>query len=350
MSDPLMIYGASGYTGRLVTRGAVELGLRPVLAGRDEDRLAKAAAQFGLEYRVVRLGDPAGLDRALGGVAAVVHVAGPFSETAPPMVDACLRRGVHYLDITGEVRVIEDLATRSAEARRRGVMLMPGVGFDVVASDCLAAHVAKRLPGAEHLALGVKGLWYMTRGSAKTLAQAAGDGLVRRGGVIQPAPQGSLERSFDYGNGPRRSLNVSWGDVASAYYTTGIPNLEVYQEATPPLEALLMTGRIFGWALRTAPWQVWLRAWADLLPEGPSEAERAARRMVLVAEARDRRGRRAVARLRTPEAYTFTGMAAPAVARRVVGGDVEIGFQTPARIYGSDFVLSLAGVSREDVA
>ena len=350
MPHPLLIYGASGFSGKLMTAAALELGLRPVLAGRDERKLATLAEPLGLPYRAVRLADAAGLEAALAEVRVVLHAAGPFSETSRPVVDACLRTGTHYLDITGEIPVIEALARRHAEARARRVMVMPGVGFDVVPSDCLAAHVARRLPGAERLALGIKGLKFATRGSAKTLVEHAGHGArVRQGGVITTVPPLSLQRAFDYGDGPRQSLNISWGDVAAAWYTTGIPNIEVYFDATPTLRGMLAAGRYFGWFLRTAPWQAWLKANADMFAEGPSDAERARSWMVIVAEAEDARGRRVRARLRTPEAYAFTGACGPAIARRVLAGDLELGFQTPGRVYGPDFVLSFAGVSREDL-
>jgi short subunit dehydrogenase-like uncharacterized protein len=350
MSDPLLIYGATGYTGRLMLSGALALGLRPVIAGRNESRLAALSGPLGLEYRVARLADAAALDRALRDVRVVLHAAGPFSETWRPMVDACLRSGTHYLDITGEIPVIEALAGRNAEARRRKIMLMPAVGFDVVPSDCLAAHVAGRLPGARRLAVGIAGLRFATRGSAKTLVEHAALSVrVRRDGALAAVPPGALQRSFDYGNGLRPSLNISWGDVAAAWYTTGIPDIEVYFDATPALGGMLFASRYFGWILGTAPCQAWLKAHADMLPEGPTDSEREASEMVVVAEAEDSRGRRASARLRTPEAYTFTGTTGPAIARRVLRGDLEPGFQTPGRVYGGDFVLSFAGVSREDL-
>jgi len=350
MSASLLIYGATGYSGRLVTHALVALGLRPILAGRNPAKLVAMAEQMGLAYRVAGLGEPDSLDAALRDVAVVLHTAGPFSETYLPMLDACLRTGTHYLDITGEVPVIEALARRHADAVRHGIMVMPGVGFDVVPTDCLAAHVALRLPGAWRLALGVSGLApLVTRGSARTLFEAVNQGVVRRQGLIAPAPLGSLQRRFDYGAGPRRSVNVSWGDIASAYYTTGIPDIEVYLESTPLLEAVLASSRYLGWMWATGPWQAWFKASTELIPEGPTADERAARRTVVVAEAEDRRGRRVISRLRAPEAYTVTGIAAAAVAQRVLGGDLEVGFQTPARVYGADFVLSLPDVVREDL-
>ena len=349
-ADPLLIYGATGYSGRLMTSGALAAGLRPILGGRDERKLAPLAESLGLVYRVARLEDAERLDAALDDIRTVLHAAGPFSYTSRPMVDACLRTGTHYLDLSAGVDNIEAIVARDAEARKRNIMMMPGVGFDVVPSDCLAAHVARRLPGAQRLALGISGLTLATRGSAKAFAEYAGRAItVRRDGTITCVPPGTLERSFDYGGGTRPSSAVSWGDVAAAYYTTGIPNIEVYFEATPVIQGMLMATSYLGPVLRTAPWQAWLKASADLLPEGPTEAQRAAVTTVIVAEGEDAGRRRVRARLRAPEAYTLTGETGPAIGARVLAGDLEVGFQTPARVYGADFVLRFAGVSREDL-
>jgi len=349
-TDALLVYGATGYSGRLVVAGAIAAGLHPILGGRDEARLAPLAEALQLPYRVARLDEPGRLASALQEVRVVLHAAGPFSSTARPMLDACLAAGVHYLDLSAGVDEIEMAAARHAEARARGVMVLPGVGFDVVPSDCLAAHVAHRLPGAEHLSLGISGLVRATRGSAKAFAEYAGRPvIVRRRGTITSVPSGSLERTFDFGNGPRSACAVSWGDVATAYYTTGIENVDVYFEATPVIRGMVAANAFLGVGLRTAPWQAWLRASTEWLPEGPSAGERDAGTTVIVAEGRTRSGRTVRTRLRGPEAYTFTGMAAPAVAARVLAGDVEPGFQTPGRLFGPDFVLRFRGVSREEV-
>jgi short subunit dehydrogenase-like uncharacterized protein len=350
MSDPLLIYGATGYTGRCITAAAVALGLRPILCGRAAPKLKAFAEPLGLDFRVAALTEPHQLAAALGGVKVVLHAAGPFSSTSRPMIDACLRAGTHYLDITGEIPVIEALVRRDTEARAQRIMIMPAVGFDVVPSDCLAAHVARRLPTASRLAIGLSGLRFATRGSAKTLAEHVGYGvLVRRDGLITAVAPGAWSRRFDYGAGPRESLTISWGDVSTAFYTTGIPNIEVYFEATPMLRAMLMASRYLGGILNTAPWQMWLKTCAEMLPEGQREEERAASAMAIVVEADDGARRRASARLRTPEAYSFTGVTAAAIAQRVLNNDIEVGFQTPARLYGADFVLALAGVHREDL-
>lgn len=351
MKGELLLYGATGYTGRLVLDAALAAGLRPVLGGRDEARLRALAEPRRLSHRVAALDDPGALAAALDGVVVVLNVAGPFSATARPLVDACLHVGCHYLDVAGEVLVLDAIAARHAEAKRRGVMLLPAAGFDVVPSDCLATHVARRLPHATRLAIGIRGLAMATRGSVKTFVELpASSPRIRRDGVLVDITPGSVERTFDYGDGPRASLAVSWGDLAAAYYSTGIPNVEVYFEATPWLRAAHMNARWAGWLLATPPWQAWLKVLASFAPEGPTEAERARVSMVIVAEAEDAAGRRAAARLRTPEAYTFTGTTAAEVARRVLAGDVEPGFQTPGRHFGPDFVLGFDRVTREDLA
>jgi short subunit dehydrogenase-like uncharacterized protein len=168
MPDRFMIYGATGYTGKLVAAAAKTLGMAPLLAGRDAARLQVVAAQYGFDHRRVALDDAAGLRAALAGIPLVLHIAGPFAQTSRPMLDACLAAGTHYLDITGEIDVFEACAARDAEARAAGIMVMPGVGFDVVPSDCLAAHVKRRMPDAVELTLAISGLTKASRGTLKT--------------------------------------------------------------------------------------------------------------------------------------------------------------------------------------
>ena len=346
-----LIYGATGYSGQRLVEQARAAGLRPILGGRDPAAVASLATAMGLPWCAAAVTDPAALDAALDGVGVVLNAAGPFSRTAEAIADACLRNGAHYLDISGEVRVIERLTWRHAGARRAGTMLMPAVGFDVVPTDCLAAHVARRLPGACRLATAVTQPRFLSMGSVATLLEGADVGLMRRDGAMHPLAVGTCQRRFDFGWGPTTCLNVSFADLTTAYHSTGIPNVVTFVEAPPIVQGILATSRMLGWALRWAPWRPLLQQWATLLPaDGDAGGARDDVTMRAVAEAEDGAGRRAVARLRTPEAYALTATAAIAILRRVLAGDVEPGFQTPARVYGPDFVLSLPGVEREDVA
>jgi short subunit dehydrogenase-like uncharacterized protein len=158
-----------------------------------------------------------------------------------------------------------------------------------------------------------------------------------------------VRRHFDYGDGDRWSTAITWGDVVSAFHTTGIPNIDVFFEETVPLVNMLTAGRTFGPLLQTPLAQAWLRAHVDLFPDGPTRTERAVHGCVIVAEARGTDGEMVVSRLKTPEAYSFSATTAAALAALAVDGDIEPGFQTPARVYGADFVMQFAGVVREDV-
>ena len=328
-STPLLVYGAYGYTGRLIVHEALAAGLRPVLSGRDPRALATVAEPLGLEHRPAALDDARALDAALDGMRVVLHCAGPFVHTSRPMADACLRRGVHYLDITGELTVFEALAARDAEARERGVTLLPGVGFDVVPSDCLAAHLARRLPGATHLALAFRGLGGLSRGTAATMAENAGaGGAVRRDGRIVKVPPGWRSREIDFGDGVRSlAATIPWGDVSTAYHSTGIPNVEVYMAMSPGMLRSLRLSRWLAPLLRAGPVRRWLVARARARKAGPSEASRRRGESRLWGEARDAGGRTATARLVTPEGYTLTARTAVASARRVLAGGVATGFR-----------------------
>ena len=214
----LLIYGANGYTGELIARRAVDRGLPAILAGRRAEALEPLAAQLGRPFRAFALDRPASIDPELAGVSVVLNCAGPFSRTATPLVEACLRSRVHYLDITGEIAVIEAIAARDTEARRLGVTLLPAAGFDVVPSDCLAAHVKRRLPTATHLTLAFRAGARMSRGTATTSVENAhGGGMIRSAGALRRIPSGWRTRLVDFGDGPTKAVLVPWGDVATAY-------------------------------------------------------------------------------------------------------------------------------------
>jgi short subunit dehydrogenase-like uncharacterized protein len=346
----LLIYGANGYTGELIARHAAERGLRPVLAGRRAEALAALARELGLEARAFALDDPAAVAAGLRGARVVVSCAGPFSRTARPLVEGCLRARAHYLDITGEVAVFAALAERDAEARAAGVMVLPGAGFDVVPSDCLAAHLHRRLPSATDLRLAFQPSGAMSRGTALTTVEGmAGGGLVRRNGVLTPVPAGHRTIRVDLGAGPVKAIAIPWGDVFTATVTTGIPNVEVYIAVPLAARVMLRLTRVMGPLLGSAPVQRFLSARALSGAPGPSEEARGRRRSRLWGEARNGQAR-AQARLVTPEGYELTRLTAVALAERALAGDVHPGFQTPARAYGADFILGFPGVERQDVA
>ncbi len=350
MPEPAaLLYGATGYTGRLVLAECLARGLRPILGGRSQE-IAALAATHGLECRVVGLDDPAALRRALQGVTAVLHCAGPFSRTSRPMADACLAARAHYLDITGEIGVFEALAARTDEARAAGVMLLPGTGFDVVPSDCLAAHLKARLPDATRLLLAFESSGGLSRGTATTMVEnIARGGAVRRGGRIRPVPAGWKTIRMDLGTGPVAVTTLPWGDVATAWYSTGIPDIEVYTRTNARMRAGLKATRYLGWLLASGPVQRLLKGRVRRGAPGPNDAARARGVSRIAGEVTNPAGVRARARLTGPEGYTMTARTAVAALRRTLAGGATPGFRTPSLAFGADFVLTIDGVIREDL-
>lgn len=350
MRDRLLIYGANGYTGELIASLAVERQLRPLLAGRSAEAIGVVARALQSEARVFGLDDPRAVDAGLADAAVVLHCAGPFSHTSRPMADACLRAGAHYLDITGEAVVFECVAARDVEAKAAGVMLLPGTGFDVVPSDCLAAHLKRRLPEATRLALGFQPSGRVSRGTATTMIENLHKGgLIRKGGVLTRVPPAYKTRSIDFGRGPRKAMTIPWGDVATAYYSTGIGEIEVYASVAPHLILGLKLARPFMPLLANSAVQRLLKARVRSGAPGPTPEERERGYCLLWGEAEAASGARVVSRMRTGEGYAFTALAAVASAERVLRGGARPGFMTPSLAFGPDFALEIPGVTREDL-
>ena len=340
-----MIYGATGYTGELMAREAVRRGLRPVIAGRDAVKVQRLAKELGLESRVFGV-SPAVPAGSLEGMALVLHCAGPFSATSAAMVEACLQARAHYLDITGEIDVFEAAHARDAEARAAGIVVCPGVGFDVVPSDCLAASLAAALPGATHLALGFMGGGGFSLGTAKTMAEGFGyGGRVRTNGVITPVPLAYRSRRVDFGDGAGalHAVTIPWGDVSTAYFSTGIPNIEVYRPMSPGREKALARMNWVRPLLRLKFVQNFMKRKIDAQPPGPTDEQRATTRSFLWGEVRDATGRTVTGHLAVANGYTVTVIAGLGIAERLLREPAPAGAITPSRLMGAGYASSLPG-------
>jgi short subunit dehydrogenase-like uncharacterized protein len=341
-----LLYGATGYTGQLIAEAAAARGLRPVLAGRDLTRVSALADRLGLPGRVFGLEDPKAVREGLRGIAAVLHCAGPFAKTAPAMLEACLATGVHYLDITGEIEVFRLAHEHDGTARQRGIAVLPGMGFDVVPSDCLAALLARRLPQAVRLTLAFEGEGGASPGTAKTafLGLLQG-GMVRRGGRLERVPVAAKVRYFVREGEQRLAALVPWGDVYTAHLSTGIPDIEVYMVLPPKALRRLRGMRRLAPLLALPPLRRWLLSRIEKRVRGPDERERTESRAWLWGEVEDAQGRRERAMLITPNGYALTAEAALAAVTRLLAAKPPlIGFHTPSRAFGADFALRLPGV------
>ncbi|MGE8154113.1 saccharopine dehydrogenase family protein [Pseudomonas vancouverensis] len=323
--NKLMIYGATGYTGRMAAEHAKALGLNVVIAGRTAEKLGVLAEQLGVSYRVFSL-DAIGAD-ALAGVGVLLNFAGPFAQTAQPLMHACIRAGVDYLDITAEInvyRLAEQLGARAAQA---GIMLLPGVGWDVVPTDCLAMHVARRVHNPQTLCVALQVAGAMSRGSAMSVSEIIGAGLMARvDGKLLTTPD-AQPRHFDFGQGPALCAPLSFGDLVTGWRSTAIPNISMYVH---------ITGDAF--------------PEGDLsqLPDGPSIEEREGHRARAVAEVIGADGTIARSVIETVNGYSYTPLSAVEAARRVLGGERRAGFETPARVFGVGFAETIDGTTITD--
>ncbi len=346
MTGSVLLYGATGYTGRMLATRMKAAGVDVILAGRDAAKLHPLADRLGLPFRVFALGDSVGMDAALGDVGVVLHAAGPFLDTGAPMLAACLRTGVHYLDLAGEWPVFAGAMALEEAALSANVMIMPGVGLSIVATDCLMAMAARAAPGAVKIRLGVSSPQVISRGTIETAARLLGpEVLIRRQGEIASIPAGHLSHAFDFGDGLREATVFSWPDVITGEFTTGVPDIEIYTATEWPERLSYRNSSLAMRWTGVEPWRAMIEGAAALWPAGPSAEAKGRAGFTMVAEATDAWRRQTRIRMRTIDGYTFSAITAQAIAERVIGGEWTPGFQTPARVYGADFVLGLGCAS-----
>ncbi|WP_085604554.1 MULTISPECIES: trans-acting enoyl reductase family protein [unclassified Pseudomonas] len=321
----LMIYGATGYTGRMAAEHARSLGLDVVIAGRTAKKIESLAAQLDVPYRVFAPETLAA--ESLEGIAVLLNFAGPFAQTADVLMQACIRAGVDYLDITAEINVYRRAEQLGVEAAKAGVMLLTGVGWDVVPTDCLAMHVARRVQAPHSLKIALQVAGSMSRGSALSVGEIIDAGLLARVDGQLIATPDAQPRSFDFGDGPVLCAPLSFGDLVTGWHSTGIPDIAMYVH---------ISGDAFP------------EGDLSLLPDGPSAEQRAAHRARAVAEVSGANGSAARSVIETVNGYTYTPLAAVAAARRVMEGERRPGFETPARVFGAGFAESIAGTTVTD--
>ena len=339
-----ILYGANGYTGRLIAAVAKREGLPLTLAGRRREAIEPLAQEFGLPWKAFSLGEKEALARELEPFGALLLAAGPFSATSRQAVDACLATGTAYLDITGEVDVFEALFARAGEAKRARVAVVPGVGFDVVPSDCLAASLAQALPGGERLLLAFKG-FRTSAGTMKTMVEGIpGGGRARVGGELVRVPVGWKTRAIPFPGGPRLAMTIPWGDLSTAFRSTGIGDIETYMALPPAAIAAAKRSALFSPLLGLGPVQSFLKWRVEKTVTGPTAQERERERSLLWG--RVEAGDRAVEGVvETLEGYALTAETAVAALARVLEGKVVPGVWTPSQAFGSGFLQSIRATS-----
>ena len=344
MPGVAILYGAYGYTGKLIAATARRAGLSLILAGRRSEALEPLARETGFPWRAFSLDDPAELRRELKPAAGLLLAAGPFSRTSRPAFEACLETGTAYLDITGEVDVFEALFARDAEAKKAGVTAIPGVGFDVVPSDCLAASLSAALPGGSRLLLAFRG-FKSSAGTMKTMLEGIPKGgRARIGGVLRTVPVAWKTREVPFPDRPRLAMTIPWGDLSTAYRSTGIGEIETYMAAAPSAIAAARRMALLAPLLGLPPVQAFLAWRVGRSVKGPTADERERERSYLWG--RVEAGERCVeGTVETLEGYALTAETAVAALGRVLAGEVGPGVFTPSQAFGPGFLATIRGTS-----
>ncbi len=350
MKTEWMIYGANGYSATLALRKAAREGLKPILSGRNKAAIEALAAELGLRYRIFDLSDVDGVAQKLSDVKIVSHCAGPFSATAEPMMKACIESGTHYTDITGELDVFQLSQSLDQKARAAGVVLCPGVGFDVIPTDCVANKLKEALPDATQLRLGFEGDNALSPGTAKTMIEAVSAGMkVLRNGELVSVPPSFESCSIDFGNGMRNASVIPWGDLATAHWQTGIPNISVYAARRtnkvsdvliPLVQRVMEIGAVQRFARKKIEQKV----------KGPDEEARGGRSTYVWGEATDPSGKTATCRIRTPNGYTVTMDGILLTARFFMDYEGKGGCFTPSQLMGSGLVECLPDATKLELS
>src|SRR5688500_7774211 len=344
-SNSFLLYGANGYTGGLIAKYAAQYGLNPILAGRREDAIKPLAGQLKLSYKIFDLTNTTQMVAAMKDVKIVVHAAGPFSNTAQQMIDACLHAGTHYLDINGDIQVFEQIKSLDAVAKEKNIMLLPGVGFDVVPTDCMALHLKNRLPDATHLKLAFASIGgAVSHGTAMTIVNKLGEGgAVRENGKIVKKPLGEKGMRVDFGTTKLFVMSIPWGDVSTANFTTGIPNIESYMAVKPAAYKILKLQNLFNWLLRTEGVKNIIRKKIKQRPAGPDDEMRSKAKSLVWGEVSNAKNETIAAHFTCADGYTLTALSSLIIAKKVLEGNFKPGYQTPAACYGEELIMEIPG-------
>ncbi len=343
-----LLYGANGYTGRLIIEEALARGHRPILAGRSEKKIAPLARRYKLDYRCFSLASNAEICHHLEGIDLVLLAAGPFVHTSEAMIRACLETKTHYLDITGEMPVFAQTFGYDEFAREAGICLMSGVGFDVVPTDCLGAYVAQRLPDASKLELAFVMGGSPSGGTSRTMAEMAGrGGFIRENGSLKAFPLGKGFQEVLFANGKTLAvMPIPWGDLVTAFHSTGIPNIITYA-AAPRIPALGGVLSVFRHVMRIRPLVKLSQKLLGWLIDGPDESKPGTASGQIWARATNPKKEQIEAWLEISPGYTFTARASVLCVEKVLKSKL-LGTFTPSMAFGVDFVLEIEGSKRFD--
>lgn len=337
----IVIYGSYGYTGKLISEIASGSEIPVLLSGRNEQKLRILSDELNLPFKKASLDSESEMDALLGDATVVIHCAGPFVKTWSAMAKACIRNGCHYLDITGEIIVFETLKAIGEKFKEQNLLVMPGVGFDVVPTDCMAFYLHGRMPNATALELAFMGIGgAVSRGTARTMVENLGTGgVVRRDGELKSVPAAFKTKEIDFTVQKRSAVSIPWGDISTAYTSTGIKDITVYMAAPKSVIRGLKWSNYLKLFLQTETVKNFFRKKIDQRPEGPDEVQRETGTSYIWGKVENEKGENIEAIFQTAEGYRLTAEMSWRIAKKVFRGKMKAGYQTPSSLFGWELIF-----------
>jgi short subunit dehydrogenase-like uncharacterized protein len=349
MKNKILIYGANGYTGKLITTEAVRTGVQVEIAGRNESAIKSLALANNLPFHIIELTQTEELESLLKDFQTVIHCAGPFSETAIPMVEACIQAKANYLDITGEIWVFEDIMKYHEKAKIAGIALIPGVGFDVVPTDCLTTYLKNKLPSGNSLELAFVGSKTgMSRGTAVTMVKnISKGGFIRENGAIKNVPLAYEVKQLEFSHRTQWCMTIPWGDLITSYHQTKIPNIKVFTGASIKTLNKIKKYRRLKFLLGIGWIQKLVRRKIENSITGPNNENLKSGKTYVLGKISDDEGKNYSAEIITPEAYFLTAKTALASALKLKKTTLK-GYLTPSQAFGENFIMEFENVEKID--
>lgn len=340
-----LIYGASGYTGKLIVELFIKKGLKPILAGRTKSKIKPLAEKYGLEYLIFGLDKKEEIIQNIERFHLILNCAGPFSRTAKQIVEACIIAKTHYLDITGEIEVFEMIKSYDSDAKKNGIVLIPGVGFDVVPTDCMAKYLSTKLPDATHLELAFTSVGgSISHGTVTTMIEGLGNrGYKRENGVMVYKPTGYKGKWIDFGRLKQFAMTIPWGDISTAFFTTKIPNIETYAGASKFAYYLMKLQFLFNPIIRTKFVKNLLQKYVDNKITGPNEIHFQYGKSLIYGKVTNAKGETFEGKIETLEGYRFTAEASVLITQKIIELKEISGYKTPAGLFGHELILEIEG-------
>ncbi|NUM32699.1 MAG: saccharopine dehydrogenase NADP-binding domain-containing protein [Bacteroidetes bacterium] len=341
-----IIYGAYGYTGKLIAYEFRKRKIDIVLSGKNEEKLKALSAETGYDYAVVNIDNHQKLVEIFSDAILVINAAGPFINTCIQLIEACLQSKTHYIDINGDIKVFELIKTFETKAVEAEIMLLPGTGFDIVPTDCLANKLKKIMPDATQLKIAFATIGGgVSHGTAATVASRLGEKAFKReNGKLIPIPLGKNSMEIDFGLKKMFVMSIPWGDISTAWTSTGIPNIECFMAVKPKVYKFLKLQFAINWLLKTNLVKSYIRKIIDKKITGPDENKRFNSYSLVWAEVKNDKDETKVARLKTHDGYTLTAIATVTIAEKIFSGNYKKGYQTPASAYDYNLIEEIEGI------